>query len=315
MLFDVHDHISSIRDIKSSIWQGVARPPRNPENHSMYAHFGGGKDLAILMLLIWSAMAFASLQRFSNHHLQEVMRLLLAVVLLAFNRPLSEAITGLTGIGNVVWRWHWTMPMGLILALAAAGAVQLAVSSVPAVISSRIRSPSPLFVTQLIHITAIAFPLMILLGLFVINASHLTKKYSLDVHTIKVHQDQLAILSHLRGRDLSGRLVLADQRVAQLLPRIVHEAHVISAGPIYWSHPYFSSKEILARYRLEKIINAGNLPSEQDIAFLHQEIRSRGINLLVFDGRVEAMEPISKLAKEEHMTCSTVGVWQLCQQD
>lgn len=277
-------------------------PPHETKNASIYAQFGGGKMLSVVMLLIWLAFAYNLLNR-HGHERRQVAALLLAITLLTFNRPFSEALAGLSGIGNVVWRLHWALPASLVFGLAMSGAIAYA---------SRLRD-SARSGFQFPAAATAGFPLLILLLVFGVNAAHLAGKYSFEPRWYKVYPNQQLALDYFRHRDLAGRLVLADTRVAQLLPRFDHDARLISVGTLYWLKPYFDHKERWERFKLSRIINSLNPLNRIQQRRLRKAVAERGINLVIFDARRPVAKGLEPLLRDMSFECSDLEPWKICE--
>lgn len=276
------------------------KPPLETKNDSMFGQFGGGKTLALILLLSWLAIAYArGLGDYARRN--ELLRLLVVLVLIAYSRPMAEALATLSGVGNAVWRWHWALPIGLVLALTGAGALNLwwqrkRFDGTPAIVS----------------VAVAATPMAVLALLLAVNASFLLNRYSMEVRTIKVQPRQSAILAYLVEQDLQGRNVLADTRVAQLLPRIQHGAKLVSAGPLYWHKPYFPTQETWDRYRLSTLIEQAEPLSDEDRAFASEQIPARAIDLVIFDPQQESAQSKQELLESLGLSCEEQASWTVC---
>lgn len=305
MLADVYQAIHSARGMAAGL-SSLPPPPLQTKNASLFGQFGGGKMLAAFIVMVWLSFAYNLLLR-HNPQRREQALLLGMIVLLVFNRPLSELLATMTGIDNVNWRLHWAMPLSLILALVFSNSLQLATEW-------RQRPLLDWLPTQASQWVAPMVPLLALLGLTTINASYLKDKYSSSPHWLKIYPQQREALAVLQRSDLQDKVILADERVAQLLPRIQHPARLISAGDLYWRKPYFNSEETWQRYRLSAVLDDVPLEDNPDIPeLLTQGIAHFGINLIIRDPHKHNAGEVGQTLTHLGFDCHPMGHWQRCE--
>lgn len=310
MLGDAYIRFSELRDATSAAWEGVTRIAGGPRRDlSMAGAFGGAINLVMILILTWIGVAIAALKHPINPRLKQVSRLLLVLVLIGLNNPLAQLVADTIGPPNVLWRWHWALPIGLMLTLIASSAYQSATASMSESHPSNESGPKLRLLAGLGPATIVG---LLLLALLAANASFLARKHGTGIHVHKITPEQTVALDYFRQEDLTGTIVLADTRIGQLLPRFPNNAQLILPGTLYTQVAYFSGDELNRRHRLLGLIDLNQSWSAEDKTFFVNQVRDRGVNLIVFNSQSEHRQDVDSTLRELSWSCEPLGIWRVC---
>ncbi len=280
------------------------------EVKDLFWTFGGTIDIVGILFTVWFGMLVTTALAWRDVRAHELRRLWLLLTVVALSPPIGALLKSLTSIGNLDWRWYWVFHLGVLWSFTAAASLQAGAQLVAARQSGPNAWASRL--TAQAQTLAASGLLAIVLAFLALNWNYLSHKYATHPYYLKVYDKQLAVVRHLQAFDLKGRLILADERVTQLLPRTLQGAYFISPNSGYFSMPYFPAPEAADRRALRNLVSGPTPLDAPGLARLTTAIETRKIEVLVLDTAIANPAQLEEIQRTTGMACHNASGWSLC---
>ncbi|QDG39200.1 hypothetical protein FJN14_12355 [Alteromonas mediterranea] len=242
--------------------------------HSMYWLFGDHYSLVLILALLFGALIVTSASFREQNAF--TLRWLGLIFILCFSHPLASFLANVSGLGNLIWRYHWSTPLSLVIGLSAIALLQnakgfadfMSSRSMPAIKPALIYLPSALIG-------------VVLCALLFLNAGLLKNKFGTSPMTIKVPTQAMLAASETTKLTSKNDTVLAQALVSQMLPMLPRDAALIASRPLYWEHPYFTKAEITFRRAVQAYTDNINTLTDQQLVAYRNMLLQANVTVVV----------------------------------
>jgi len=275
---------------------------------SMYWLFGSSANLFVFLVLIYTSVFIASLRRTRSDKLISLTILVLFAV--GFSHPVSNLLTIYVGPGNVIWRYHWIIPFSLII-----GFFLYYIRTFTHFLLDKYVGKFNVRAKNRISISAVLFCIGILsLYFFDRNGFRLNSIYSSSPHLVKIDKQLMSIVGAISPDLNNSSKILADKRLAEILPMQIGFHRVIASRPLYWVAGYFSKEEIKLRSALLYLVTNPEKIGVAEVDYIHKASSILAFSTLLIDGtKIKNVERTKGLL-QSRFNCSTLLVkWIRCE--
>lgn len=240
---------------------------------SMYWLFGDNYSLFIILSIVFVALLASYSSQTKERQLS--LRWLSLILILCFSHPLASFLGNTIGPGNLIWRFHWAAPLSLVIALSSALIIQNSTAILRLFVPN-----SPLLAR---HAKTLSYPVLFsIFAVFVVlNGGYALQRYSSSFILHKVPSEAMRAAKETVRVTSESDTIVAQDIVAQMLPMLPRDAKLIASRPLYWSQPYFSSRETKLRERLQTLTDSLNSLTDEQLMLYQSSLKLAGITVIV----------------------------------
>lgn len=275
---------------------------------SMYWLFGSSANLFVFLILIYTSVFIASLRRTRNDKLISLTLLILFAVV--FSHPVSNFLKTYVGPSNVIWRYHWIIPFSLII-----GFFLHYVRIFTRFLLNKYFGKFNMQAKSRISTLAVVCCVGVLSLFFLDRNGYLLKGiYSTSPQLVKIDKQLIRVVEALSSDFDESKIILADKRIAEILPMQIGPHQVIASRPLYWEAGYFSKEEVKLRSTLLYLVSNPEKIGTNEVNYMHKGTTILHFSVILFDGtKTENIERTKDLL-ESRFNCSTLlEKWIRCE--
>ncbi|WP_448249770.1 DUF6077 domain-containing protein [Thalassotalea agariperforans] len=276
------------------------------DTSSMYWLFGGNKNLSIILLMIGISAILCAVNMNIKESIKSV-SVLFMISFLTLNHWLAMFIAENIGPPNIVWRLHWAMPLVIILGLFTISLLQST-----QIILSKINTSLKLQLNAKVIVFLSFIPLLVV-SLYIIErgSPYIKQIYTNKFRPFKYNHTAFNVADIVAKEVTDDKLILADSRVAQLLPMLPRSSKLLTSRVLY-QHVYpLTKKEVKQHNTLQHYIDNINTLKHDELMTLLMLSKAAGVTALVFESSISTNKTLENYSS---YSCRPMAEqWYFCQ--